>query len=174
MRNLLRGLISVLGLFLVCLWNIPTHAIELKSWDNQINGQNRFKVLREFDQQAVLDRETMLVWERFPNSVFTRWVEARFACAQKTVGGRKAWRLPSLHELSSLVDPTAPGAPMLPPGHPFGNVLNELYFATTVVAQSINNVCAVSMGSGQVTTSPQEGPALAWCVRGGHPGPEAY
>ena len=32
------------------------------------------------------------------------------------------WRLPGVHELSSLVDPTRTSAPLLPVGHPFRGV----------------------------------------------------
>ena len=43
-----------------------------------------------------------------------------------TVGGTKGWRLPSVAELASLVDP-ANSNPALPTGHPFSNVQSPFY-----------------------------------------------
>ena len=39
-------------------------AAPLESWDDQINNATRFKVLPEFNNEAVLDKETELVWQR--------------------------------------------------------------------------------------------------------------
>ena len=92
------------------------------SWDRRINSaQQRFKVLTEFNSEAVLDRETGLVWERRPSTDGMAWSMARLVCAQKAVGGRGGWRLPSFSELASFVDPsvTNPQVPRLPTGHPF-------------------------------------------------------
>jgi hypothetical protein len=36
----------------------------LESWDDQINNPTRFKELPEFNNEAVLDRETQFVWQR--------------------------------------------------------------------------------------------------------------
>jgi hypothetical protein len=58
------------------------------SWNRKIiNAQERFRVLSEFNNEAVLDRETGLVWERTPNSQAVQWSNARLLCAQKVVGG---------------------------------------------------------------------------------------
>jgi hypothetical protein len=78
----------------------------LKSWSNVIpNAARRFVVLPDFSNEAVLDRETGLVWERAPNVSPTRyWSDSRQICVNKNVGGRRGWRLPSIHELASLLD----------------------------------------------------------------------
>ena len=108
----------------------PTRQPHLKSWSNVIpNAARRFVVLADFDNQAVLDRETGLVWEKSPATTPAQLedVTEGQACANKTVGGRKGWRLPSFPELASLIDPNVarPGT-TLPPGHPFIGVLVQV------------------------------------------------
>ena len=44
---------------------------------------------------------------------------ARYECIARKTGGQKGWRLPSLHELNSLVDPFKQTSVALPTGHPF-------------------------------------------------------
>src|SRR6266550_2584722 len=84
---------------------------------------------------AVLDRETGLVWEQSPSTVTFSWFDARLHCNQLTVGNRLGWRLPTIQELASLIDPTVPSpGPVLSAGHPFSNVQTSSYYwsATTV------------------------------------------
>src|SRR5262245_25185010 len=90
----------------------------LTTWDSVINGPTRFRVLVGFNNAAVLDRETGLVWERSPDSVARTWVLAQRVCVQRTVGAghRLGWRLPTVQELLSLMDPTR-NPPSLPAGH---------------------------------------------------------
>ena len=63
------------------------------------------------------------MWAREPFGV-TVWLNARFLCAGASIGGRNGWRLPSLHELSSLLDP-GQFDPALSKNHPFKNVSSE-------------------------------------------------
>lgn len=158
------------------LWFVdPAGAIPLESWDDQIPIANqRFKVLSEFGGQAVLDKETSLVWERSPQTADATWnrdllgVSARSTCAVKAVGGRKGWRLPSMAELASLIDPSvaAPG-PTLPPGHPFLDVESTRYWAATTNAELPAEAWGVGFTGGNVSSADKTISARVWCVRGG-------
>jgi hypothetical protein len=157
----------------------------LKSWSNKIEDPSkRFLVLPEFNDEAVLDRETQLVWERKPSTTTLLWQNARFICAQKVVGGRGGWRLPCFYELSSLVDPSVTDAsiPRLPPGHPFQDVEPHLYWSSTAVADEPGFAFGVDFGFRGGSDAPilvtdinTDGQThCAWCVRGGSPGPDTY
>lgn len=68
---------------------------------------------------AVLDKETGLVWERAPHAATTDWFSAQVVCMEKTTGGRMGWRLPTIEELLTLPDPASTAQLWLPDGHPF-------------------------------------------------------
>jgi hypothetical protein len=77
----------------------------LKSWSRKIdNARERFEVLHQFNDEAVLDRETQLVWERAPkDKPFSSFFETNFFgairhCYTVTTGGRMGWRLPTAEE----------------------------------------------------------------------------
>ena len=91
------------------------------SWDQTLPAATRFIVLTNMASQAVLDRETGLVWEQSPDATTRNWIDAQIHCNERTVGGRKGWRLPGIQELASLVDPADTGGnpAHLPLGHPF-------------------------------------------------------
>ena len=136
-------------------------------WDDQVNNTGRFKVLSEFGNAAVFDKETGLVWEQSPNGVDERtWANARAHCANKNVGGRKGWRLPSFAELASLVDTSQP-APRLPPGHPFDNVQSSGYWSATTSAFNTAVAFHVDFDNGFVFTFDKSNGLFVWCVRGG-------
>ena len=120
---------------------------------------------------AVLDHETDLVWEKSPDTKSVAWYTAIQNCAYKNVGGRKGWRLPSVVELASLIDPSVlnPG-PTLPAGHPFANVLTSTgYWSATTIAAFPTSVWGVQFRSGQPQVANKTGEnalGLVWCVRG--------
>src|SRR5215475_6136724 len=101
------------------------------AWDQTLTS-TRFLVLIGFSNQAVLDRETGLVWERSPDTGPTTWLFARWGCINKKIGAvqRKGWRLPSINELASLLDPSH-SSPSLPTNHPFTNVQSAIYWSAT-------------------------------------------
>ncbi len=88
------------------------------SWDQTMPASTRFLVLSNFNGQAVLDRETGLVWQRALNDAQYDSIAAT-SCHQATTGGRYGWRLPSIAEMTSLFDPTVASIPSLTAGHPF-------------------------------------------------------
>jgi Protein of unknown function (DUF1566) len=155
------------------------------SWDRRIDkAQRRFKLLNEFATEAVLDKETGLVWERSPNKNVVAWPNARLMCAQKDVGGRGGWRLPTFNELASLVDPaiTDPTIPRLPAGHPFLDVQAASYWSATAFADEPGFALMVNFmfvaGSdapiGVNDANTKGGQYHVWAVRGGSPGPGSY
>jgi hypothetical protein len=136
------------------------------SWDQKITT-GRFVVLTNWNSEAVLDRETGLVWEKSPSRVQQTWQLARLICAQKTLGERKGWRLPTIEELGSLIDPSVglPG-PTLPAGHPFTNVLSTLYWSASTDADSPVSAFAGFFDVGSVSTTIKSSLLFVWCVRG--------
>src|SRR5262245_21794109 len=88
----------------------PYHATP--SWDQTLPVSTRFIVLSNWNSAAVLDRETGLVWERSPAFGPTDWQLANLQCHSlgsprgSRPSTRMGWRLPSVEELASLVDPT--------------------------------------------------------------------
>ena len=168
MQSLYLSLVALVALVvfapLAAAGPVPT-------WDKQINGPGRFKVLEQFNDEAVLDKETGLVWEQSP-STGDQWFRVFADCHNKNVGGRKGWRLPTIEELMSLVDPTvsSPG-PTLPPGHPFTNVQSFNYWSTTTVSDSPGLAWTVLFSDGNLVAGNKNGFLLVWCVRGGH-GPQ--
>ena len=139
----------------------------LPSWDQKIGAVNRFVVLTNWASAAVLDKETGLVWERRPSTGLVSWAAARLACTARTTGGHKGWRLPSVHELASLVDPTRQN-PALPASHPFTNVQSAFYWSASTNAALPTDAWDVHFNDGGVEGHGKANSIHAWCVRGEH------
>jgi len=141
---------------------------EMVRWDQVLPAEQRFVVLPAFNSDAVLDKETGLVWEKSPQTTAVSSANVRLTCANKAVGGRKGWRLPSLPELASLVDPSvAPPGPTLSSGHPFQNVQSANYWSTSAHAENPALMWGVGFGNGGVLGLSKAFDQRAWCVRGG-------
>lgn len=150
------------------------HAIDLRSWDLKLAGSPRFVTL--WNGAVVLDRETQLVWERSPSTALSTWEGALRDCYSKKVGDRKGWRLPTVEELFSLVDPSVnfPG-PTLPTSHPFIDIQSAPYWSITsrqdVTSSSPQlNAWGVDFSGGGIASGQKNGSSSmrVWCVRGGH------
>ena len=145
--------------------------------NNPTTGCNSDRFQCIFGGAAVLDLETGLVWEKVWAETTHTWVAARDQCSDnKTVGGRKGWRLPSVHELASLVDPTVGGEPKLPPGHPFmSGALQAVYWSATESLDNSSTAWSVRFQNGNVEKDQNKtDPILVLCVRGGQNGGSQY
>ena len=166
MKNLYSSiLIVIVALFVFA----PLADAKPPFWDDQINNPGRFQKLKEFSDAAVLDKETGLVWEQSPDTTQRTWVDALSHCTQKTVGGRKGWRLPTIEELASLVEPTN-ASPALPDGHPFTLTIAQedgFYWSATTFAGSTGFAWGVSFNFGGVDVGDKGDNVFVWCVRGG-------
>jgi hypothetical protein len=141
-------------------------AIDLRSWDQRID--QRF-LLRFKSDTAVLDNETQLLWERNPGDTEQTWLDALSHCNDKNVGERKGWRLPTIQELASLVDP-GNRSPALPIGHPFELTLAQedgFFWSATTSAGDTNIATNVLFRDGGVSVGDKDGVEFVWCVRGG-------
>jgi hypothetical protein len=147
-------------------------------WGEPIQDPSRFVVLASFNNEAVYDQETGLVWEQAPTDSTRAWYLAQSECNSRAVGNRKGWRLPTIQELTSLIDPTVPSpGPTLPAGHPFSNVHiptaieSALYWSATTVdsPSSPTDAWVVEFGAGGVGNfgKLRPGSTYHWCVRGG-------
>lgn len=154
--------------------NGPYYAVP--SWSQKLACDTpatctRFHVLANWDSGAVLDRETGLVWSRAPISTpFRNWAEAVNECPQLFTGRRRGWRLPTLAELQSLIEPVSPTL-ALPSGHPFAVSASVLEFWSATTPAGRDDIAwGVDFRAGSLvlaakgTTSPGFG---IWCVRGG-------
>ena len=140
----------------------------IQNWDKNFPSASRFTVLAAFGGAAVRDNNTGLVWEQAPAATLRPWSNVDGAtnyCANKPVGGTRGWRLPSVAELASLIDPSLP-APFVP-GNVFAGVQSSTYWSATLGGGNPEIVWDVNFGSGVVDTPLDKTDlARAWCVRG--------
>ena len=160
--------VGVLAVAIGVAWAVSSNGpyYATPSWDQKLPASTRFVVLLDWNSEAVLDRETGLVWEQAPATVVQTWANARGACLNSSKGGRKGWRLPSIVELLSLVDPSvaSPG-PALPPGHPFTDVQSTGYWSASTDARNppFAWLWDFHFGLGIIDKTSS---VRVWCVRG--------
>lgn len=166
MKKVYLILFIVVALFMSAS-SVDSNGLE---WGQVINSPNRFQVLSDFGGDAVLDRETGLIWQRSPSTSPGNWLAAQAHCNANPIGNRYGWRLPTIQELASLLDPTNIDHvhPALPPRHPFIGVQTELlYFSATTRANAETEAWAVSFLDGDTDVIGKNDIDLAWCVRMG-------
>jgi len=147
----------------------PYYAVP--SWDQTFPAATRFVILSNLNSEAVLDRETGLVWERTTSGGETDSTGARIKCFLGSKGGRKGWRLPSVDELTTLLlpkpfDPTF--TPALPPGHPFdlSNMAPGASVWSSTADPSAVYVVGLAQGNLGLITPVSSHQSYTWCVRG--------
>lgn len=146
-------------------------------WYQLLPSAQRFLLV--MGDQAVLDLETGLVWERKPQNPngAPDFVTSVQYCSNLDLGGRKGWHLPTIGQLTSLVDTSVASTVKLPNGHPFLNVSADgFYFALPPgFSWGVVSVGLVFFGTGQATISFSPGctdggcgSEHQWCVRSGY------
>jgi hypothetical protein len=120
------------------------------------------------EDDIVFDKETGLVWERCPAGDKKIWDAAIVYAFTKAKGGRKGWRLPTIEELLTLVDP-AHANPTLPAGHPFLNIrLDDFYSSSTLGMTSPPTYAwGYRFGNGDTSNCLKTTAYYVWLVRGG-------
>lgn len=139
----------------------------IRNWQNAHPADQRFVVLPTYSNEAVLDKETGLVWEMAPQTTAVTWNEARILCTTRGTGGHRGWRLPAPSEMRSLVGPAvdAPG-PNLSPGHPFLNVQATSYWTVVPEANQPSYAKYLDAFLGNILSLTRIYTFPVWCVRG--------
>ena len=138
------------------------------SWDQNLPAAERFVLV--MGGAGVLDKNTGLTWEQSPLTARQTWSAARFQCIRQGTGGQMGWRLPSIHELTSLVVPGNPaGGPDLPAGHPFLGVQSDFYWSATTLVDGPTSAWLVKFSNGDVFAVAKSNDVFVWCVRGSGP-----
>jgi len=145
-------------------------------WSQKLSAADRFQLVMgtlvpiptpHFEYEAVLDKETGLVWQRDTDDFQRSCSNACSYCYQLSLGGRKGWRLPTVEELASLVDPSQVN-PALPEGHLFTNVKLSDYWSSTTYASNPDGAWYVGFVAGGVYITNKTEDNYVRCVRGGH------
>jgi hypothetical protein len=129
-----------------------------------LSAAQRFVVLAEFNNEAVLDKQTGLVWEQAPDTNSQPWPSAAQYCVNKNVGGTVGWRLPSVVELKSVQDPSLP-APFIP-ASVFTGIQAGFYWSSSTRAELASDAWFVWFGNGPSDSSNKSFSKGVWCVRG--------
>ena len=171
---LVAGVLSVSGLIMAGDWEpppgVPAPTMKTQdeippTWSQKLDASERFVLV--MNNQAVLDKETGLVWERSPVTTTMTWYAACGHCYTRKIDGRMGWRLPTLEELASLVD-TTQDDPALPLGHPFSGVQSVYYWSSTTDWNLfVEFVWSVDLDDGWLGTDVKTDSDYVWCVRGG-------
>ncbi len=137
------------------------------SWDQTMPAATRFVVLTNFNSEAVLDRETGLVWQQNPAVLSESWNAATNyagACPAAVTGGRSGWRLPRLDEIQTLNTGIFTG---LPAGHPFGANAHGTFWTANTTDSTHAVGWGIASADGESVGVFLKTYALnSWCVRG--------
>lgn len=133
----------------------------------------RFEVLEEFDNEAVLDTKTGLIWEQSPSQDSSYWWIAAHKCLTSTTGGQFGWRLPTVSELSSLLDPN--NYNRLPYDHPFKVETGVPYWTQTGLPDEPALAYAIEFGDySPIDFQNKNNQLPRWCVRAPDVGSQFY
>jgi len=135
------------------------------TWSSVVPPADRFDVLADFNSEAVLDRNTGLVWQLAPSTQRFEWVDSRSACINSASGGRRGWRLPSIVELTTLQEP---GSPAVPPNAPFvlpdDPAVPRIFWSATSDAADLTNAWVASFEVALSFSDEKSRSHYAWCV----------
>ncbi|GFO55745.1 hypothetical protein GMSM_27520 [Geomonas sp. Red276] len=137
-----------------------------ENWSQILPGSERFVVV--LNGAGVLDKETGLVWQRSPDAPTWDWNGARAQCASIEIGGRLGWHLPTVEQLTSLIDRTSTNGRMVPEDNPFGLVrVRHPYWTASPYPGAPGYSMRVDFADGTTLGAAVTELFHVWCVRGG-------
>jgi hypothetical protein len=146
---------------------LPAWSQKLRADDGGPDGCNSSRFKCVLDDEAVLDKETGLVWERSPRTYAGQWYNAQWECHFHNTGGRSGWRAPTAQELESLIDYCANTDRYLSCGHPFTYSSQYGYWSTTTWFVYSDRAIYWSPYHYGGASANKNDEMCFWCVRGG-------
>ena len=98
----------------------------------------------------VRDNVTGLEWQQFPERGAISWYQAIDYCNALTLGGYSDWRLPTIKEISTLVDSSIPSPGPTIDSDNFPNTVSTYYWSSTTEAGGLNYAWPVYFHGGFV------------------------
>ena len=153
---------------------VPDKSKTLPANDGGPDGCNSSRFDCVLGGEAVLDKQTGLVWAR--NIEYEQkavsWDDAVKFCQELKIGGKTGWRLPTRDEFISVLD-TSKSVPAFPEGHPFevsgvenpGGAGARRYWTSTEYGSDKQSAWLVSIRVGRVEDSIKLFDAKVWPVR---------
>jgi len=123
---------------------------------------------------TITDNLTGLIWTQNAQQVSGQmlWSTALTECNDLDYSTYTDWRLPNTRELLSLIDyGEYEYDPALPSGHPFFNVISNLYWTSTTEAFGNHMASCVEFFAGVSNNRDKSNSLYVWCVRGETNGP---
>ena len=116
---------------------------------------------------VVRDNVTGLEWQKATAPGTYTWPQAIDYCNNLSLGGRSDWRLPTIKELSTLVDSSMPSpSPTINTSY-FPDSVAAGYWSSTTDAIETNDAWSVYFGYGYVTNYSKSNAYYVRAVRGG-------
>lgn len=136
------------------------------SWDQKLPPETRFVLLSNWNNEAVLDRETGLVWKTTVDSWGSDLAEASMRCLNTMAGGRAGWRLPTAPEVMRTL--FFVGWPNAVESTPFDRPLTGQTIWTTTSSVNREPLVVVLAVPGSSVAMEAKGlrvPVVTWCVQ---------
>jgi len=112
---------------------------------------------------TVTDNGTALVWQQNASTALVVQADAAAYCAELNLAGYTDWRLPTIVELVSIVDPTEFNSAISSTYFP--NTLSSFFWTTTPDASEAGDVWTVTFDIGSVTSAGVIESGYGRCVR---------
>ncbi len=154
---------------------VPDKTKTLPANDGGSDGCNSSRFECVMGGEAVLDKQTGLIWARNAYIVGSQenrvsWELGTKLCQNIEIGGQKGWRMPTRDELITLID-SSESAPSLPEGHPFINTGNNeggwAYWTSTDYGSDTKSAWMIGTFFGKVQDSNKLMDAGIWPVKDG-------
>lgn len=149
----------------------PTCLAAGPTWGQRaVTPSNVFTVKKVVDDSVVEDAQTKLMWKQATSPNALNWTSGRIYCDALVYAGFNDWRLPSVHELASLVDHAVGLSEPAIDRKAFPSVASAPYWTSNLEPGLVGEL-AFSVGFlyGRVLRQPIDARLEVLCVRGTAP-----